>query len=145
VTGPLVKKLDVDKGPAKDAAKEPATEPAKEPAKESSVEAVSDSRPEIEESSDQSTGSENRVPAVGDDAPPVVSEKQRHKGLTRRLGQVKVAREFGPTVEVYDMSSFRIGHGIPYQFIGDLLFNDCRNYELKKDANGVLVVRRARH
>jgi|GEM_PF-6549709 len=96
-----------------------------------------------EVTSEQSTGSQNKTPVAGDEAPSV-SEEQRHKGLTRRLGQVKVAREFGTSVEVYDMSSFRIGHGIPYEFIGDLLFNNGRHYQLKKDADSVVIVRRAR-
>ncbi|MBS2008145.1 MAG: alpha/beta hydrolase, partial [Cyanobacteria bacterium SZAS TMP-1] len=72
-----------------------------------------------------------------------VTSEERHKGLTRRLGQIKVAREFGSTVEVYDMSSFRIGHGIPYMFIGGVIFNDFHKFELKKEPDGVVIVRRA--
>ncbi|MBS1990239.1 MAG: alpha/beta hydrolase [Cyanobacteria bacterium SZAS LIN-2] len=72
-----------------------------------------------------------------------VTAEERHKGLTRRLGQIKVAREFGSTVEVYDMSSFRIGHGIPYMFIGGVIFNDFHKFELKKEPDGVVIVRRA--
>ena len=147
VTGPLVKKLEPDKDIVKEGGGEAVPETVPESVPETVTQTVTQTASETEESSDQKTGSENevRTAAAGDEAPPVLTEKQRHKGLTKRLGQVKVAREFGRSVEVYDMSAFRIGHGIPYHFIGDLLFNDCRNYERKREANGVLVVRRARH
>ncbi len=62
------------------------------------------------------------------------------KARTRRMGQVKAAREFSQSVEVYDLSSFRIGHGIPYRFIADTLFNIKGYFDLKKDVNGVVTV-----
>jgi hypothetical protein len=72
------------------------------------------------------------------------TKKPSRKVRTRRLGQVKAAREFAQTVEVYDLSSFRIGHGIPYRFIGDILFNINEDFDTKKDVNGVVTVHSAR-
>jgi pimeloyl-ACP methyl ester carboxylesterase len=72
------------------------------------------------------------------------STKYSRKVRTRRLGQVKAAREFAQVVEVYDLSSFRIGHGIPYRFIGDILFNAREDFDIKKDVNGVVTVHSAR-
>ena len=61
-----------------------------------------------------------------------------------RLGQTKVARKFASSVEVYDMSSLRLGHGIPYKFIGDLLFHNLQDFAMKKGTNGLQIVHRAR-
>jgi pimeloyl-ACP methyl ester carboxylesterase len=61
-----------------------------------------------------------------------------------RLGQTKVARKFASTIEVYDMSSLRLGHGIPYKFIADLLTNNMQDFALRKGSNGLQIVHRAR-
>jgi len=78
------------------------------------------------------------------EAPVVTESDTSTKHLDRRLGQVKVARKFGSSLEVYDMSGLRMGHGIPYQFIGDALFAHMEDFDLKKDDFGVVIVHKAR-
>ncbi|MBU6450205.1 MAG: alpha/beta hydrolase [Cyanobacteria bacterium REEB67] len=74
----------------------------------------------------------------------VLIEQPKSPKVNLRLGQTKVARNFASSVEVYDMSALRIGHGIPYKFVGDLLFHDLEDFDMKKSSGGVLVVHGAR-
>jgi hypothetical protein len=90
-------------------------------------------------STDSQTGTPDQPPPA-----PAVPKIKAHERQTRRLGQVKVASEFSSKIEVYDMSALRIGHGIPYKFIGDLLFHNLEDFDLTKDVTDVVIVHSAR-
>jgi hypothetical protein len=113
------------------AASLPATLPTKLPLPKSKKESEAEAK-SVEDKTDE----------VAEKA--VQIEQPKSPKLNLRLGQTKVARNFASSIEVYDMSALRIGHGIPYKFVGDLLFHDLEDFDMKKTSGGVLAVHGAR-